>query len=209
MEYRVPPTIEAVEARPERISDILIRLAAHGERESISVGEIVDALSDRSFGIIIILFALPNTILPIAWVLGTPILIFSIQMALGKQTPWLPAFMRRQQLDRETFSKAINYVVKYLIKIETYLKPRYGFLTTDKAERFIGIWLTILTIILLVPVPFGNALPSFGIAIIAAGLLEKDGLAILVGSLIGLLGTVYVFALVGGVYAATKAIFGF
>lgn len=209
MEYRVPPMIEAVEARPERISDILIRLAAQGDREHITVGEIVDALSDRSFGIIIILFALPNTILPIAWVLGTPILIFSIQMALGRQKPWLPDFMRRQQLDRETFSKAINYVVKYLIKIETYLKPRLGFLTTDATERFIGVWLTILTIILLVPVPFGNALPSFGIAIIAAGLLEKDGAAILVGSLIGLAGAVYVFAVVGGVYATAKAIFGF
>ena len=71
------------------------------------------------------------------------------------------------------------------------------------------MWLTFLTIVLLVPIPFGNALPSFGIAIIAAGLLEKDGLAILVGSLIGILGTVYVIALVGGVFAAAKAIFGF
>lgn len=207
MDYLVPTS--QVEAQPERISEILTRLAAHGDRESITVGEIVDALSDRSFGIIIILFALPNTILPIAWVLGTPILIFAVQMAMGKQTPWLPDFMRRQQLDRETFSKAINYVVKYLIKIETFLKPRFGFLTTDKAERFIGTWLTFLTVVLLVPIPFGNALPSFGIAIIAAGLLEKDGLAILVGSLIGILGTVYVIALVGGVFAAAKAIFGF
>jgi hypothetical protein len=208
MDHRVP-TSEAVEVQPERISDILTRLAAQGDRENITVGEIVDALSDRSFGIIIILVALPNTILPIAWVLDTPILIFAIQMAMGKQTPWLPEFMRRQQLDRDTFSKAINYVVKYLVKIEAFLKPRLTFLTSDKAERFIGMWLTFLTIVLLVPIPFGNALPSFGIAIIAAGLLEKDGVAILVGSLIGILGTVYVIALVGGVFAAAKAIFGF
>ncbi|WP_088346597.1 MULTISPECIES: exopolysaccharide biosynthesis protein [Rhodomicrobium] len=208
MNYRVP-TSDAVKAQPARISEILTRLAAQGDRESIGVGEIVDALSDRSFGIIIILFALPNTILPIAWVLGTPILIFSIQMAMGQQKPWLPEFMRRQQLDRETFTKAINYVVRYLTKIESLLKPRLTFLTSSGMERAIGVWLTILTIVLLVPVPFGNALPSFGIAIIAAGLLERDGLAIIVGSLIGILGTVYVIALVGGVLAAARAIFGF
>jgi hypothetical protein len=68
--------------------------------------------------------------------------------------------------------------------------------------------MTFLTIVLLVPVPFGNALPSFGIGIIAAGLLEKDGAAIVVGAIVGLAGTVYVVALIGGVWAATKAIFG-
>jgi hypothetical protein len=68
--------------------------------------------------------------------------------------------------------------------------------------------MTFLTLVLLVPVPFGNALPSFGIAIIAAGLLEKDGLAIVIGSLIGLSGAVYVVAVIGGVWAAFKAIFG-
>jgi hypothetical protein len=47
-----------------------------------------------------------------------------------------------------------------------------------------------------------------GIAIIAAGLLEKDGLAIVIGSLIGLSGAVYVVAVIGGVWAAFKAIFG-
>jgi hypothetical protein len=64
-------------------------------------------------------------------------------------------------------------------------------------------------VVLLVPVPFGNALPSFGIAIIAAGLLEKDGIAIIVGAIIGLIGTVYILAVIGGALAAFKAIFGF
>jgi hypothetical protein len=75
-------------------------------------------------------------------------------------------------------------------------------------EKIIGLYMTVVTIILLVPVPFGNALPSFGLAIIAAGLLEKDGLAILVGALVGLAGTAYVFIVLGGVLAAGKALLG-
>jgi hypothetical protein len=191
----------------ERASEILARLA-QTKLESVDVGTLLEALKDRSFGIILILFALPNAILPVAWVLGTPILLFSIQMMLGWQQPWLPAFMKRPKLSRETFVKVMDYVSRYLAIIESWLKPRWNWLTTNRMERVIGAYLTFLTLVLLVPVPFGNALPSFGIAIIAAGLLEKDGVAIVVGAIIGLAGTVYILAVIGGVLAAFKAIFG-
>jgi hypothetical protein len=207
MDYPVPET-QAARENPVRTSEILAGLAAKANGETITIGTIVDALYDRSFGVVIILFALPNTIFPVAWVLGTPILLFSIQMMIGRQEPWLPEFMRRQTLSHETFAKVISYVVRYLSKIEAWLKPRWEFLTTDRMEKIIGLYMTVVTIILLVPVPFGNALPSFGLAIIAAGLLEKDGLAILVGALVGLAGTAYVFIVLGGVLAAGKALFG-
>ena len=207
MDYPVSE-MQAARAKPVRTSEILAGLAAEADGETIRIGTIVDALHDRGFGIIIILFALPNTIFPVAWVLGTPILLFSIQMMIGRQEPWLPEFMRRQTMSRETFAKVISYVVRYLSKIEAWLKPRWEFLTTDRMEKIIGLYMTVVTIILLVPVPFGNALPSFGLAIIAAGLLEKDGLAILVGMLVGLAGTAYVFIVLGGVLAAGKALLG-
>jgi hypothetical protein len=207
MDYPAPD-MQAAEPSPERTSAILARLAVETDGDTISLGRIVDALYDRSFGVVIILFALPNAILPVAWVLGSPILLFSVQMIVGRQEPWLPEFMRRQSLSRETFAKVMSYVVRYLSKIEDWLKPRWNFLTTDTMERIIGVYMTIVTIILLVPVvPLGNALPAFGIAIMAAGLLEKDGLAILIGALIGLVGTIYVLVFLGGVIAAGKALF--
>ena len=193
---------------PERASEILARLA-QTQLESVNVGTLLEALKDRSFGIILILFALPNAILPVAWVLGTPILLFAIQMTMGRQEPWLPAFMKRPQLSRETFVKLMEFVSRYLAIIESWLKPRWYWLTTNRMERVIGAYLVFLTVVLLVPVPFGNALPSFGIAIIAAGLLEKDGAAIIVGAIVGLIGTVYILAVIGGAFAALKAIFGF
>ncbi len=202
------PDLQATRATPERTSSILARLGQQTELDRIDIGTIVDALYDRSFGVVIILFALPNTIFPVAWVLGTPILLFTVQMVMGRQEPWLPQFMRRQGFSRETFAKIVEYVVRYLSKIESGLKPRWNFLTTNRMERVIGLYMTFLTIILLVPVPFGNALPSFGIAIIAAGLLEKDGAAIVVGSIIGLAGSIYVVAVLGGIWAAAKALFG-
>jgi hypothetical protein len=194
---------------PERTSEIVARVAQEHLGQSITVGKLLEALSDRSFGVIIILFALPNAIVPIAWVLGTPILLFAIQLVMGRQKPWLPEFMSRQEISADTFARIASYVVKYLSIMEQWLKPRWNWLTTDVAERFIGLWMAFLVLVLLVPVPFGNALPAFGISIIAAGLIEKDGAAILFGSLLGLAGTLYVVALLGGILTAFKAIFGF
>ncbi len=208
MDYQVG-TMGSSRMVPERTSDIVARVARENESGSITVGRLMDALSDRSFGVIIILFALPNAIVPIAWVLGTPILLFAVQLVMGRQKPWLPEFMSRQEISRETFAKIASYVVKYLSTMEQWLKPRWNFLTTDAAERFIGLWMAFLVLVLLVPVPFGNALPAFGISIIAAGLIEKDGAAIVVGSIIGLADTLYVVALLGGIWTAFKAIFGF
>jgi len=193
---------------PERTSAIVARVAQENQGNSITVGRLLEALSDRSFGVIIILFALPNAIIPITWVLGTPILLFAVQLMMGRQKPWLPQIMARQQISAETFARIASFVVKYLSTIEQWLKPRLNWLTTDIAERFIGLWLFFLVLVLMVPVPFGNALPAFGISIIAAGLIEKDGAAILVGSLLGLAGTLYVVALLGGILTAFKAIFG-
>jgi hypothetical protein len=203
-----PSTMGPATGRHEKTSDIVARIARELQADSISIGQLLDALKDRGFGVIIILFALPNAIIPIAWVLGTPILIFAVQLIMGSQKPWLPDFMARQSIGRETFSKIADYVVRYLSMMERWLKPRWSWLTSDFSERVIGVWLVFLTLVLLVPVPFGNALPSFAIAIIAAGLIEKDGAAIIVGSLIGLAGTFYVVALLGGLLAALRAIVG-
>lgn len=206
------PRLEEAEPeyQPLGTSEIIARLEHEGDDNGkITVGTLIDALYDRSFGVVIILFALPNAIFPLAFVLGIPILIFTIQMIMGRQRPWLPEFMRQRTIDRTMFSKIVLYVVKYLGKIERFLKPRWNFLTTNAMERFIGVWLTVLTLILMVPVPGGNTLPAFGITITAAGLLEKDGVAIAVGMLIGLVGSVYVVSVVGGLWAAARAIFGF
>ena len=208
MDYRVDEQ-GSMRTAPERTSDIIARLAREGQGDRVSVGQLLEALKDRGFGVLIILFALPNAIIPLAWVLGAPILIFAVQLVLGQPKPWLPQIMSRQTVNRETFTKLSNYVVRYLSMMERWLKPRFSLLTSKSMERVIGLWLVFLTLVLLVPVPFGNALPAFAISIVAAGLIEKDGGAIIVGSLIGLAGTFYVVALLGGLIAAFRAIFGF
>ena len=38
------------------------------------------------------------------------------------------------------------------------------------------------------PVPFGNALPGLALVLMSVGLLDRDGLAVVAGAFVGLLG---------------------
>ncbi|MEJ2117242.1 MAG: exopolysaccharide biosynthesis protein [Alphaproteobacteria bacterium] len=193
---------------PKRTSDVLIDFAKQTEGD-VTIGELIDALKDRGFGILIVLFALPGAVLPIAWILGTPILFFASQLILALPEPWLPEFLRCRGLKQDTFKKVIEYAVRYLGYIEVLLKPRWTWMAHPIMERFIGAYIVFAALVLLVPiVPWGNFLPAFGVGLMAAGLLEKDGLAITVGAVMVMIGAFYVFAFLGGAWIAFAAIFG-
>jgi hypothetical protein len=71
-------------------------------------------------------------------------------------------------------------------------------------ERFIGVALLVLAIALTLPIPFGNWLPAFAIAIVGLALVEKDGVGALVGLGVGAAGLIVIGVVVGGLIAATQ-----
>lgn len=207
-ELTLQPSLEAA----PRTSQIVANLARNASGDTIEVGTIVNALRDRSFGVLMILFAMPNAVIPgISWILGAPIVIVAMQLLLGRRKPWLPQFMLRRKLKLETFQAVAERTERFLVWIEQWLKPRFAWLTSRTAERLLGIYLALVAIVLMAPIPFGNALPALSISFIAAGLIEKDGLAILLGLVLGVAGTILVAALMGGaiaLIAAALALFG-
>ena len=61
------------------------------------------------------------------------------------------------------------------------LQPHWPLLATGLAERLIGLVCAVLSIVLILPVPFGNMGPAVAICILAFALLEQDGKATLAG----------------------------
>jgi hypothetical protein len=62
----------------------------------------------------------------------------------------------------------------------------------------------VLSIASTLPIPFGHQLPALGIMLIGLGLIERDGLALLAGTLIGAVGVLLLglalFGLAHGAY---------
>jgi Uncharacterized ABC-type transport system, permease components len=53
---------------------------------------------------------------------------------------------------------------------------------------------------MLVPVPFTNTLPSLGLAVICVGILNRDGLAVVVGAVLGLAGLIVLAVLIWAIF---------
>ncbi|MCE3252517.1 MAG: polysaccharide synthesis protein exod [Cellvibrio sp.] len=173
------------------LSSLLLAFAANFTAERVRVRDITESLGQRSFGFILLIFALPNS-LPIlgipgvSTITGLPMLLVAVQMALGHKRVYLPRWIADSSLATADFQKLINKVAPWLRRIEKLMRPRIPVLTLGSAERWLGAFCVLLAFLLVLPIPLGNLLPALGILFIALGLIESDGVCVLVGIAIGI-----------------------
>ena len=174
----------------KRTSEILLDLKnSCANHCKISVGEFTEKLSDRAFGLIIFIFALINGIVPgVSVIFSIPIVIIGVQMILGQNKIWLPKWIAKRRFSENHLSAALGKTIPVLKFIEKFIRPRLNILTTDLAEKFVAIILIALAAVVFLPIPGLNMIPAAAMCIIALGILEKDGLLILIGSIISIAG---------------------
>lgn len=174
-------------------SDVLRNVVNGNNADYISVGEIKNSLHERGFGILLLVFAFPLSIpFPVppgfTAVPSIPLILFSIQMIMGLDSPWLPKWVSKKKLKRSTLAAIIEKTAPYLMKVEKLLHPRFSFSATRTGEKFVGVVCLIFSISIAVPLPLTNFIPAMGITVISLGLLSKDGVTIIVGMVIGSIG---------------------
>jgi hypothetical protein len=202
-----PDADEPVRAPGRRLSDVLTDLTREPGPDRLSVADLRDALGDRAFGALLILFAAPNA-LPVnapgvSTVLGAPLLFLALQMIVGLRAPWLPGFMARRTVRRESFAKAVHVIVPWIRRAERLLRPRLGMLARGPVERLIGGVCAVMALVLMLPIPFGNMPPAVAICILALAVLEEDGVATLVGLATA---ATALFIVWGVIFAIVKAV---
>lgn len=195
------------ESRRERkkpLSEVLTTIAEDETRDYIAVGDLLALLGGRGRAALILLFALPNA-LPTppgtSGILGLPLLYLSFQMMLGR-VPWLPRFIGERSMSRYSFAQLVDRISAVLSRAERLLKPRWSVFVGYGAERVLGAVCLVLAAVLVLPIPLGNMLPAFAICLIALGILERDGVWVLTGVVVGAASLVIV---AGVVYALIKS----
>jgi hypothetical protein len=178
------------------LSSLLLAFAANFTAERVRVRDITESLGQRSFGFILLIFALPNS-LPIlgipgvSTITGLPMLFVAVQMALGHDRVYLPRWIADSSIATVDFQRLVNKVVPWFRRIEKLMRPRILFLSQGQAERWLGAFCVLLAFLLALPIPLGNLLPALGILFIALGLIESDGVCVLVGIAIGIAAWVF------------------
>jgi hypothetical protein len=159
-------------------------LQQHPEK-LIRLGVLLHGLGNSAFGAALLVCALPEALpLPIAGVsaiVGIPLMLLSIQLLLGFSKPWLPQWLANRLIKRKDLEQAIHYSLGFLRKFEHVIRPRWKSATTPPIQRLLGLLFLLLGIIIFLPIPFGNVLPAIAIVIISLGLIEGDGVLVVVG----------------------------
>jgi hypothetical protein len=199
-------------AANSRLTSALLRDFIAAETGSrVSLGALRDALGDRGFGVLLFIFALPNLVpvnIPLlSAVLGFPLVLLGAQLAYGRHKPWFPAWLTRQTFSRQGFAAVVTRALPYLERAERLLRPRLTFLLSWTGERLIGIAILILALVLFAPIPFANWPPACAIAIMGLAIVEKDGVAVLVGLAVGVVSLMVAATVVVGLIKAFLLLF--
>ena len=189
--------------RSTRTSDLLREFARSLNSDRVTLADVVSGLGDRGLGVLIAVFALPNILpstVPFANVAtGIPPVIFAIQLMMGVDHLILPGFIARRTIGTHWLKALAPRVASVLSWFERLLTPRLEWVTVPRAERIVGGLAIVLALVSTLPIPFGHNLPALGLVLIGLGLIERDGLAILIGGAIGLIGSVLLGLVVFGV----------
>ncbi|MFN3835009.1 MAG: exopolysaccharide biosynthesis protein [Glycocaulis sp.] len=176
----------------------LRRVAEAAPPEGLTLGELSSALGDRAFGMVLFVLALP-VCLPFLYgvpqIVALPMLALSAQMALGRSAPWLPSGMAARRLSKASLETTARGAGRWFGWIEDFATPRLGFLSGRIAERLVGFMFCLFCLSVLVPLPLTNTTPGIALVVASLGLINRDGLLVLAGLL---LGTAWIIILYGG-----------
>lgn len=192
-------------AHPRKLSEEFALILREFEVETVTLREVIGLLHGRGFVLLLLLLALPfSTPVPLPG-LSTPfgliIALIGVRLAFGAK-PWLPAKLLDTRLPPNVFAKVFAVTRKIILAFERLLRPRLLWVTSSpRREQLHAVPIVVCAVMLLLPlpIPFSNTIPAWAIMLTAAGLLERDGVFILVG---------YIATLLGVVFFGAMAIFG-
>jgi hypothetical protein len=157
-----------------RISRILTELA-DDPAERVTLGELLARTRGRAFGLILVVFALPETIPMVGFslILAIPIaLVGGYMLAHGEEVA-LPGWVRRLSMKRKHVRAAVIRMLPVLRWAERVSRPRW--LHLAGACRLQGAVVVLMAIVLALPIPGLNFLAAAGVFGTGLGMLLRDG----------------------------------
>lgn len=149
------------------------------------LGELVNAFGERGFGALMLFFGLMNIAIGIipgtTTILGAPLLLMGLQLATRADQLWLPRWALRRWIEREAYRSGLEKVLPRVRMVERLSRPRLHVMTSELSEILIGVATVALAAILVLPIWGGNLVPALIISTFGFGLMQRDGLVVLVG----------------------------
>ncbi len=185
-----------------KFSKDLEALLLRAQAYPLTLGDILTETAERGFSLVIGLLTLPFLFpMPPGFTgpLGSGALLLALQMMAGQRSPWLPRRIANYQVPSWLSQSLLKNIQRSTQVLEKLTRPRLRRVADSHyAWRLNGLCIAWLTILLILPIPFTNPIPTTGILLLAVATLESDGVLMCVGY--GMTLTI-TFAMLGVAYA--------
>jgi len=187
----IPPLISAdladIPEKPRKLSEEIDALIAVVREHPIPLRDLLIVMKGRAYILLLIIISLPFCLpvpLPgLSTFFGAIIALIGLRFALRLQ-PHLPERMLAYEFSPKVLLRLLGSVRRVARTIEWLLRPRLTFLVEwTILHRLIGVMICLSGVLLLLPlpVPFSNILPALTIICLAAAMLERDGVFVVLG----------------------------
>ena len=176
------------------------------------IWQIMSDFHENGILLAMIFFALPVAV-PLPYppgfttIMGIPLMVLSFQMIIGSDKVCLPEKINNYEISNTTLKMISDKIVPIIKSVEKYTKPRFAFASSAYCEQFLGVICFIAAVSVALPIPFTNAVPAQGITIMALGLLNRDGIVIIGGFFIAIIGVIIAVSVMLLGVAGVKALF--
>ena len=109
-------------------------------------------------------------------------------MIIGSKQILLPSRVNNYRIKNSTLKMISDKTIPVIKFIEKYIKPRGRFAKSVYTEQILGIVCLLASISIAIPLPLTNAMPALGISVMNLGFLNRDGLVIIGGVIITIIG---------------------
>lgn len=194
------------------VSSVFYKLGQKEKKEKTRISELLVDFHENGLLLTILFFAIPVAI-PLPYppgfttIVGIPLMILSMQMLLGFRQVSLPSKINNYQISNDILINISDKVVPKIKFVEKYIRSRFSFAASIYCEQFIGLISLICSIAISIPLPLTNAVPALGITIMALGLLNRDGLTIVLGFITSIVGLIIAFIAISASWISIKYLF--
>lgn len=188
---RARETIATEAPRRLRLDELLRELGAQSDGEPapphiprpehLTVGELVDKAAEGGFGFLIgILTLIAIPFFGLSTPFGLAMAVIGAQMMLGRLQPWLPRKARARELSMTMLDRVAGLLARRTRWLAKSTRRRWELMIQP---RLVGLGIVILALGLALPLPIpgSNLVFLIPLFVYSVGVLERDGVWILIG----------------------------
>ncbi len=190
------------------------RAAGAIRSETVTVRELLELVGEQGLllfcAFLAVPFLLPVAIPGTSTVFGLLMLLIGVAVAIDT-LPLMPQRLLSHALGSRHVVPALRKGAEVFRRFERLIRPRWLVITGGRVANFVnGGVIAFAALVLMVPlplVPFTNTIPALAVVLLCVGMVERDGLVVVLGYLATIAATLYCGAIAWAAWQAGAGAF--